>query len=360
MLGAVLALVALGCHAATPAAAPELAGLDEDIGTMAPPVQLAAAFPPLIHPLDNPSSPQKVELGRQLFYDPVLSTSGTISCATCHHPDLGFSNGAPTSTPRPGALPRNVSTLWNTAYNRFLLWDGRETSLESHARLPLTLPNEMDSQPQEVEVRLRAIDAYVDLFDAAFGDAEEGVTFENVTKALASFQRTLVSTNSVYDRFAAGDQDALTAEQQRGMDLFFSEQTRCAECHQPPTFSSETFRVIGVDSVDPGRAGVSESGVFGAFKVPTLRNVALSAPYMHDGSLATLADVVDFYAQGAGAARGATVDPLLEGFTLAEEEKEDLIAFLKALTDESQLPPVPDVALSGLPVVPRLNNPARP
>lgn len=310
---------------------------------------------PLRTPSDNPSTPAKVELGRQLFYDPALSASNDMSCATCHHPDQGFSNGEVVSDPRPGSPARNVSGLWNTGFNAFLLWDGRETSLESQARLPLTLPNEMAETPEKLESKLRAIPAYVDLFDAAFGGGADGVTFDNVTRALAAFQRTLISDDSPYDRFVASDASTLTEQQQRGMDLFFSERTHCGECHQPPLLANETFRVIGVESEDPGRAGVSEQGLYGAFKVPSLRNVALTAPYMHAGQFATLEEVVQFYADGAGRAHDfPRVDPLLKGFDLTTDEKADLVAFLHALTDESRLPPVPEAALSGLPTVPRI------
>ena len=315
-------------------------------------------FPMQAVPADNPTTAAKVELGRQLFFDPVLSASRSMSCATCHHPDLGFSNGQPVSTPRPGAPGRNVQTLWNTGFNRFLLWDGRETSLESQARLPLTLPNEMAETPAQLETTLRAIPGYVTLFVQAFGGGEEAVTFDHVTRALAAFQRTLISDNSPVDRYLAGETGALTASQQRGLALFFDERTHCAECHQPPTFAAETFRVVGVESEDAGRAGVSPNGLRGAFKVPTLRNVARTAPYMHNGSLATLNDVIAFYAAGAGRARGLSgVDPLLKGFDLSDQEQADLVAFLQGLTDESLLPVVPAQALSGLPTVARQPRP---
>ena len=348
----VISLLLAAC--ASPSPTPEPA----EVATIAP-ISLPTPpsdWPPILVPSDNPITPAKVELGRQLFYDPVLSTSEAMSCATCHHPDMGFSNGQTVSTPRPGAPPRNVPALWNVGFNRFIQWDGSEQLLESQAWLPLTLPNEMASDPAEVKARLRAIPAYVKLFDAAFGGNDvETVTFDNVTRALAVFQRTLISQNSAYDRYVAGDSAALTAQQQRGMELFLSERTHCAECHQPPLFALENFRVTGIPSDDLGRAAVSEKGIKGAFKVPTLRNVALSAPYMHNGSLATLDEVVQFYADGAGRANGfERVDPLLKGFDLTAEEKADLVAFLNALTDESQLPAVPEVALSGYPAVTRI------
>lgn len=376
-LMAVMLIVGLaGCGApvpSTPAPAAPTASAPAALTPAAPALPTAAAlppalpaaalntqFPPIVAPSDNPTTPEKVELGRQLFYDPVLSASNAMSCATCHHPDLGFSNGAPSSTPRPGAPGRNVPTLWNVATVRHLQWDGRVESLEAQAVDPLTLPSEMAAAPQEIEKELRAIPAYVELFDAAFGGGQQAVSFDNVTRALAAFQRTLLSRDSRFDRFIAGDAAALTAQEQRGLTLFFAPETHCAECHQPPTFAHETFRVIGVPSEDPGRAGVSPTGVRGAFRVPTLRNAARSAPYMHNGSLATLEEVVHFYAEGAGRADGNTgVDPLLKGFDLSGQDKSDLAAFMWALTDESALPAVPEQALSGLPVTPRIVNPAR-
>lgn len=373
VLALVVALAACGAPAAgtphaqplTPTATPAAPAADPAPVESAPAAGLPLAaqrtqFPPIVAPPDNPTTAQKVELGRQLFFDPVLSASNAMACATCHHPDLGFSNGAAISPPRAGAPGRNVPTVWNAAFNRHLLWDGRVESLEAQAVDPLTLPNEMAATPSEIEAELRALPAYVELFDAAFGGGEEAVTFDNVTRALAAFERTLLSSDSRFDRFVAGEAGALTPQEQRGLALFFSPETHCAECHQPPTFAHETFRVVGVPSEDSGRAGVSPTGVRGAFRVPTLRNVALTAPYMHNGSLATLEDVVQFYADGAGRANGfPSVDPLLKGFDLSEQDKADLAAFLRALTDERALPAVPEQALSGLPVVPRIAKPAR-
>lgn len=325
-----------------------------EVALALPPAAQARPFPIQAIPTDNPTTPAAVELGRQLFFDPVLSTSRAMSCATCHQPDLGLSNGQVVSTARPGAPGRNVPTLWNAGFKRFLTWDGRETALESQARLPLTLPHEMAAIPAEVEAKLRAIPEYVSLFSQAFGGGPESVTFDNVTRALAAFERTLISDDSPVDRYLAGDATALTAPQQRGLAVFFGERTHCAECHQPPTFAMETFRVVGVDSVDAGRAGVTADGVRGAFRVPTLRNIATTGPYMHNGSLATLNAVIEFYAAGAGRPRGVPyVDPLLKGFELSDQEQADLVAFLQALTDESRLPVAPSPALSGLPTIQR-------
>lgn len=314
---------------------------------------LQREFPALNAPPDNPTTPAKVELGRQLFFDPLLSADNNLACATCHHPDLGFSNGQPTASGRNGVnLPRNIPTLWNVAYSRALFWDGRESSLESQATVPLTHPDEMAADVDAMAAELRAIPAYVTLFQDAFGDGADSITPETVNQALAAFQRTLITNASPFDRYAAGQVEALTPPQRRGLALFRSGATRCFECHAAPTFASDTFRIIGVPGDDPGRAGVDPAGAVGAFKVPTLRNIALSAPYMHDGSLATLTDVVEFYAQGGGRAHGQTnVDPFVSGFDFSAQEKTDLVAFLYALTDESQLPSVPAMGLSGWPTI---------
>ena len=323
---------------------------------------LLRAFPANSAPTDNETTPERAELGRLLFFDPVLSESDDIACATCHHPDLGFGDGRPTSVAPGGETPaRNALTLWNVAYAQSLFWDGRVTSLEEQALVPLTHADEMGvADPQTMVADVRAIPEYVALFASAYGLSAEQITPEDVTRALAAFQRTLISDDSPFDRYAAGDFDALSPQQRRGLAIFRSGATRCFECHGAPTFASDTFRVIGVDSVDPGRAGVVDDGLFGAFKVPTLRNIALSAPYMHDGSMSTLEEVIDFYRDGGGRAHGfAKVDVFVNPFELNDQERADLLAFLYALTDESALPAIPAAVPSGLPVVAGLENAQR-
>ena len=322
---------------------------------------LQRAWPASNEPADNPTTPEKAALGKLLFFDPLLSENNNMACATCHHPDLGFGDGQPVANGPDGPLTRNTPTLWNVDYVQKLFWDGRMDSLESQVNFPLTHPNEMGvTDIAALEVELRANPEYVALFDAAFGGGEQAVTADNMARALAAFQRTLLSQNSQFDRYAAGNFDALTPQQRRGLALFRSGATRCFECHGAPTFASDTFRVVGVPSDDPGRAGVTPDGQQGAFKVPTLRNIALTAPYMHNGSLATLEDVVNFYADGGGHAFGVdNVDVFVNGFDLNDQERSDLVAFLYALTDEWSLPALPEAVPSGLPVVQRLENPAR-
>jgi cytochrome c peroxidase len=320
---------------------------------------LQRAFPALNEPADNQTSDARVELGRLLFFDPVLSENDDVSCASCHHPDLGFSDGLETAVGTSGTpLTRNTPTLWNVGYVNSLFWDGRMTSLEAQAEFPITHPDEMGMTDTEaLAAKLRSFSQYESLFYNAFDG--ETISFENVTKALADFQRTLITNNSPFDQYAAGNFDALTPQQRRGLALFRSGATRCFECHSAPTFASDTFRVVGVPSDDPGRAGVVSDGLHGAFKVPTLRNIVLTAPYMHDGSMATLDEVIDFYEGGGGRAHGVeNIDVFVQGFDLTEQEQADLIAFLFALTDEAAMPVVPNELPSGLPVVARMENDA--
>jgi cytochrome c peroxidase len=342
-----------------------------------PATGLQKSFPPIIQPDDNPTTPEKVELGRLLFFDPILSDDNTMSCAHCHHPDLGFSDGLPRSrgrgahgagTERRGGieLTRGAPTLWNTLYNHRQFWDGRAADLEEQARMVITTPEEVNADPDELVRELKAIPEYRRLFDRAFGGQNgSAITFGNIAKAIAAFERTLVSFNSRFDRYAAGDGNALTPQEKRGLKLFLSPKTRCSECHGLPTFANRDFKVIGVPNppdgppdvpkagAEPGRGG----GPNGAFKIPTLRNIALTAPYMHNGIFKTLEEVLDFYSNGGGRGRGLDVplqDDKIRKFTLTPQEKADLIAFLLALTDESAKPPIPDRVPSGLPVVPRL------
>lgn len=374
-------LIVVGLAAAWPAATdplPAPAAYGAGARSVSPSeTGLERAFPPLNTPDDNPSTPEKVALGRMLFFDPVLSERDDLACATCHHPDLGFADGLPLAVGAGGSgvgpnrsggtrLTRHTPQLWNVGYARSLFWDGRADSLEDQALTPLTHADEMgSSDAEELVAELEAIPEYRERFGAAFPDEEEPIRLENVVRALAAFQRTLISNDSPFDRYAAGDRDALTPAQIRGLTLFRSAATRCFECHPAPTFATDTFRVIGVPEWDdaphdPGRAGVADDGADGAFRVPTLRNVALSPPYMHNGMFETLDEVIEFYAGAGGRAYGTDdVDPFLLGFDLSEQEKDDLIAFLLALTDEHLRPAIPERVPSGLAAVPGLENPSR-
>jgi cytochrome c peroxidase len=322
---------------------------------------LQAAWPAL-----PPVDPQQAALGRLLFYDPVLSANDDLACASCHHPDEGFSDGRPVAQNAHGdPLRRNAPSLWNVAYASRLFWDGHADSLEDQILDPLTAENEMGADVDEMIAQLQGIPEYVRLFDGAF---ENGITMETVVSAIAAFERTLLSQNSPFDRFAAGDFNALTPAQRRGFDIFRSAETRCFECHAWPTFSRDAFAVLGVPDTNPDNPDLGQVEVLNApdaeraFRIPGLRNVALSAPYMHNGAFATLEEVIEFYADGGGPGRGVDVTPdeFIQGFDLTEQEMADLITFLYALTDESSaLISIPDSVPSGLPVVQHTENPAR-
>jgi cytochrome c peroxidase len=341
----------------------------------------ARDFPQILTPSDNPTTPARIALGRILFFDPVLSNDNRTSCAHCHHPDLSFSDGLARArgygadgagTQRTGGveLPRRTQALWNVAYNARQYWDGRASTLEDQARFPITASDEMKQLPETLIAELKSIPEYAPLFKKAFGEEGEAMTFGNVCRALATFERTLVSKNSAYDRFVAGDRTALSSAAQRGSKLFFSVRTKCSTCHAGPNFTSGEFKVTGVPNVpgkpeDPHRALAAEGrggGPNSAYRVPTLRNVALHPPYMHNGSLRSLPDVVEFYAEGGGRARGAdspNQDGNLRGFKINPAEKADLIAFLKSLTDVSAMPAIPKEVPSGLEVVQRIAPPSR-
>ena len=332
-------------------------------------------FPEMVVREGNTLTEDKVELGRLLFFDPILSADNTISCATCHHPDLGFSDNRPLSMGVGGqglgrerdggvTLRRNTPTIWNAAYNHVQFWDGRARDLAEQAEGPIQDPKEMGQNADALIEELLQIPEYVDRFEEVFGADAQAITFERVTLAIAAFERTILTQNSPYDQYAKGEQKALSVAERRGLNVFRSLKTRCFECHNLPTFANPDFKVIGVPDVegmepDLGRGELAGSGYDGAFKVPTLRNVALTAPYMHNGVFETLEEVIDFYAKGGGTGLGMDIpliDDKIRPFDLSEQEKDDLIAFLHALTDESLKPDIPGRVPSGLDVVPPLEN----
>lgn len=348
---------------------------------------IAKPFPIMPGLDENPLTAAKVELGRMLFFDPILSGDNQLSCATCHHPDLGLADARPLSMGLGGGgvgpertggaeLRRNAPTIWNAAFAGSQFWDGRAATLEDQLDGPLLDANEMNADPDEIVRELKAIPEYVRLFDLAFpnsiatqtgaGDEAGAISFANAKRALAGFERTLISTRSKFDRYAAGDLNALDAREKRGMRLFRSLHARCFECHILPTFTDGTFRILGVPELesreaagappDLGRFEVSNTGREKSFRVPSLRNVARTAPYMHNGQFATLREVVDFYTEGGGRYKPAPpkVDNKIQRFELDDAAKESLVAFLEALTDESLAPQIPASVPSGLAVVGRI------
>ncbi|MCP4357380.1 MAG: hypothetical protein GY796_05105 [Chloroflexi bacterium] len=236
-----------------------------------PYISLEEPFPPLNEPEDNLSTLEKVALGRLLFFDPVLSEKNDIACASCHWPELGLSDGRTTSIGISGnSVPRNAPTLWNVGYVRNLFWDGRVKSLEAQVIFPLTNLDEMGVRDTDVlAAELLTYPEYAALFADAF--PSETISVAQIGKALAAYQRTFISDDSPFDRYAAGNLEALTPAQQRGLALFRSTKTHCVDCHTFPTFSSESFCVVGVESDDVGRAAVIENGLIGSFDMVQMR-----------------------------------------------------------------------------------------
>jgi cytochrome c peroxidase len=336
--------------------------------------QLPQGFPRPLVPDDNPMSVEKVELGRHLFYDERLSGNQTMSCASCHEQRLAFSDGRAVARGSTGeATPRNAMSLANVAYAPTLTWSHPYLgSLERQAQVPMfgDAPVELGLRSQaELEQRLAEVAEYQELFARAFPEEQAPITLLNVTRALASFERSLISGNSPFDAWIYGRDDAALSESAlRGYALFNSEKLECFHCHlsfnftdqvvyQGQAFASAPFHNTGLYDID-GRGGFPEpnTGIYevtrdpgdmGKFKAPTLRNIAVSAPYMHDGSIATLSEVLDHYAaagrtisEGEYAGDGSKnphKDPLLRGFTLTDQERADVLAFLDSLTDRAFL-----------------------
>jgi cytochrome c peroxidase len=305
-----------------------------------PPVPLG--LPPIAWPADNPYSVEKAALGRLIYFDKRLSADSTVACASCHAPQFAFTDGQPVATGVRGQKGgRSAPTVINSAYNAVQFWDGRAPTLEEQAKGPIANPIEMANSHEEVVRRLAAIPGYRDRFQAAFGTPE--ISIELVARAIATFERTVLSGNSPYDRFQAGDANALTPSAQRGLQLFFGK-AGCNGCHAPPNFGGTGFANTGTGMQKPqpdwGRFAVTgRDEDRGAFKVPTLREIAGTAPYMHDGSLNTLEEVVEQYDRGgtrtlADGSPNHWLDPRIRPLTLTAQEKKDLVEFLHALSGE--------------------------
>jgi cytochrome c peroxidase len=301
--------------------------------------RLPPGFPPPVVPADNPMSTAKVDLGRRLFFDTGLSENGRIACASCHQPARAYSEGV--ALPR-GArgdlLPRNAPALSNVAYAPALGWtDEGVTSLEDQMRRPLlaTHPVEMGLAGRESEVlaRLAQDDAYAAGFTAAFPGEPDAVNLGNLIRAIACFERTLISGRSAFDRYVFDDdRTAMSEAARRGMKLFYSERAGCADCHDGLAFSG-ALRAVGHETANAVFADTGSGADAGMkFKVPGLRNVAQTAPYFHDGSRSSLRAVIEFYDRGGGRRR-------LKALRLRKGEKGDLVAFLESLTDPGFVSP---------------------
>ena len=348
-----------------------------------------------VSPADNPITPEKVELGRLLFWDPILSGNSDVACSTCHHPEFGYAENIDVSIGVDGVglgrarrfspattipfVQRNSQTVLNTAFNGIdaegyhdpatapMFWDLRASGLEEQALLPIMTLEEMrghgyseDEIVPEVVDRLRSISEYRELFSAAFGDADP-VNAENLGKALAAFQRTLVANNSPFDRYMRGDTAAMSQLQLRGMREF--ERVGCIDCHSGPMFSDFKLHVLGVgDNAKLPESDVGFEGTY-AFRTPSLRNLAYTAPYMHSGILSDLDDVLDFYDRGGrrrGRGEGEETEAstsmsiviswirCFDVWTMSMIPKERSFAFLGALNDDQFDRKIPDFVPSGL------------
>ena len=280
-------------------------------------------------PGDNPPTAAKIELGKQLYFDPRLSRDNTVSCASCHDPEKGWSNDARFATGVRGQKGgRSAPTIINSAYAPLQFWDGRAVGLEGQALGPIQNPIEMDLTLPEVVEKLNKIEGYRSQFQSVFG---ADVTAEGIAKAIAAFERTVLSGSAPYDRYVAGDKSALSAAAQRGYEVFFHK-AHCSACHQGPNFSDNGFHNIGVGMADPkpdeGRyAETKQLGDRGSFKTPTLREIARTAPYMHDGREKTLEDVVNYYVKGGEP--NDQLDEEIFPLKLTDQDKADLVTFLK-------------------------------
>ncbi len=306
-------------------------------------------------------SPQQIDLGRYLFFDPALSVDQTISCATCHDPNKGLSDGLATSMGIDGQrLKRAAPSLYNVGYLKKLFWDGRATTLEEQMLEPLFSKEEMGNSPGNLLSTINGIENYRKLFAEAFPTRNGGQPIElhEITRSLTAFQSSLISLNSKYDQYAHGYDGALDKNEIEGLNIFRSFVARCAECHTPPLFTNQQFAVIGSPepdgvSLDPGaEVPFKDKSLRGAFKVPSLRNIAQTAPYMHSGRFKTLRETVQFYTDGRGHAVPEGENLLIHWHiwepNLTDYELDRLVDFLKTLTDESFKPKVPEVLPSGL------------
>jgi cytochrome c peroxidase len=333
--------------------------------------KLPPGFPVPYVPAGNPLSAAKVALGRLLFFEPRLSIDGRTSCSTCHRPELAFTDGKPRALGATGQLhPRSAMSLANVAYNPSFTWaDPSFDSLEAQVLQPMynEHPVEMGLTGREAEVvaALRTDPRYPGLFASAFSGSGDPISITNVARAIASFERTLISGRSAFDRYVFDDdRSALSTTARRGMALFYSERAGCAQCHSGINFSGAVrtvgaptvvstyantalYNIDGHGSYPPDAPGIrSVTGNAqdeGRFRVPTLRNITVTAPYMHDGSIATLTEVIEHYSAGGRqaplgpSADNALKDGRIHSLQLSAQDKADLIAFLESLTDEEFL-----------------------
>jgi len=335
---ALAATFATGCGGAAqkPAgAAPQGETLTSGDYTTVLPLGLQAAAAYI--PDTNPMSARKIELGRKLYFDARLSLDGSVSCATCHDPDKGFSDARPTSAGIRGQTGnRNSPTVINRLFSKEQFWDGRAADLEDQALGPIQNPIEMGHSLPGMINNLQGIAVYAAEFEATFGSP--GINADRVAQAIASYERTVVAGNAPFDRLQAGETTAMNEAAVRGMALFNDAQrANCVTCHAGFNFTDESYHNLGVGMDKPfpdmGRFTVTKDEVDrGAFRTPTLRNITQTAPYMHDGSEATLQDVIALYDRGGKP--NPNLSKEIRPLNLSDQDKADLLAFLEALTGE--------------------------
>jgi len=307
-------------------------------------------------------SPQQIDLGRLLFFDPILSKDKTISCASCHNPYKGFADGMPVTIGVGGAVQtRSAPTIWNVAYLNSFFWDGRATTLEEQVQGPLYSSIEMGNTRENLVASMNKIGKYKKLFQEAFPQSKNNsIELDELYTAITAFESSLVSLNSRYDQYAHGYANALDENEIEGLNIFRSFVARCAECHTPPLFTNQQIAVIGVPELEgkPLDLGAeipnNDPSMRGGFKVPSLRNIASTAPYMHSGSKETLRDAAEFYNLGRGHAVPDDENLRLHWHiwepNLTDVELDRLVDFMNTLTDESFMPLIPAKVPSGLAV----------
>lgn len=294
-------------------------------------------------PEHNQLTPERIDLGRKLFFEPLLSGTNSLSCASCHNPGLAWTDGLPTAVGMDMAiLDRNTPTILNTAFGTTQFWDGRAKTLEEQALAPLSSPNEMSESIPEAIRELKAIPGYVDLFESAYPG--QGITAETLSMAIASFERTIVATQSPFDQWLAGNSGAISESAERGFEVFKGKGA-CEKCHSGFNFSDGSFHNIGIKEpetspIDLGRfVMLPLPRMRGAFKTPTLRDVELTAPYMRNGMYNTLEEVIEHYDRGGDVKENLSPD--IQALNLTDQEKQDLVAFMRSLTGEQKEIPVP-------------------
>ena len=291
----------------------------------------------IAHPDDNRPTPERIALGKLLFFDKRLSRNDDISCATCHRPEQAWTDGKTVATGTAGRKGRrNTPTLVNAAHQQSYFWDGRSESLEAQALEPIIATHEMDLPAEAMAAKLGAIEGYRTYFDSAY--PKEGITPRTVAKAIAAFERTIISNDTPYDRWLRNHDDAeLSAEAIEGMNLFV-QKAKCKSCHGGFNFTFGNFEDIGLGSPDHGVYELSKNPVwYNAFKTPTLREVEKTAPYFHDGSVPTLEESVTICGNGGRQGYGGR-SPFFKDRSITPEEAKKIVAFLKTLT--SPTPPV--------------------